>query len=71
MIGASRYLPHLAISPVTVRHDLGDDLARTYGMPMVKSACGAEVVSTTATRRVDLVRCPACRAVTESARSAS
>lgn len=52
---------HLAVTPVTTRHDIGDEIARRAGTPMVTTACGQEVVSTLTTRRTDLVRCPACK----------
>lgn len=55
-----RHLPHLRVGEVVIRHDIGDELARLHGAPMVEVACGGEMLSTLTTKRRDLVRCPAC-----------
>jgi hypothetical protein len=63
-----REIPHLAVTPVTWRHDIGDEIARRAGMPMVTTACGIEETTTLTTRREDRVRCPNClQVITEGA----
>ena len=57
-----REIPHLAITSATWRHDIGDEIARRAGVPMVTTACGIEETTTLTTRREDRVRCPKCRA---------
>lgn len=54
-------IPHLAIGPITVRYDIGDELARKHGIPMVPTACGLFVPSTLSTRTVERVRCRDCK----------
>lgn len=56
-----RRLPHLQVGEVVIRHDIGDELARQHGSPMVGTACGLQIMATLTTRRKDLVRCPACQ----------
>jgi hypothetical protein len=57
-----RNFPHLAVTPVKTRYDIGDEVARRHGVPVVTTACGEQVTNTLATRRQDLVRCSACLA---------
>lgn len=62
-MAAIALIPHLATGAFVVRHDLGDEIARSAGTPVTPVACDrAEIVSTLATRRLDKVRCPDCLA---------
>lgn len=59
-------IPHLQVGPTVKRHDIGDSLARKYGVWVAPVACGRDDLPTTlSTKGRERTRCPECLAATE------